>query len=268
MNEMAPETARTHALILAGGQGERLVPLTITRPKPVEHSINDASHFGVVEVDRDLRVVAFEEKPLAPRPLPHRPDMALISMGIYAFRTTTLVRVLLELCDTGRAYDFGCDIIPLLIETHHVYAYEFRDKAQAAPRYWRDIGTLDSYYESSMDLVQTRASFSFQNPSPKGRATISAGAHVVRSVISDGVRVAEGASVEDCVLLPGVTIDKGAQIRRAIVDDRAYIPAEARVGFDSERDRRHYMLTDRGVVVVANQVQSRTTDMFLERTVA
>ena len=232
----------------------------------VEHPLEDASHFGVVEVDREFKVIGFQEKPREPRTLPWRPAMALVSMGVYVFKTAVLARALLEHCDTGRGYDFGHDMIPSLVRSGRSYAYDFRDEAQDSPRYWRDIGTLDSYYESSMDLVGPHAALKphlndcWHLPTALARTVrtrVSSNARVSQSVLSDGVRIEEGAWVEDSVLMPGVSVGKGARIRHAIVQDGVHIPAGLEVGVDLEGDRNHYLVTDAGVVIVSGGLQQK-----------
>jgi len=125
----------------------------------IEHPLKEARHFGVIEVDRNLRVIGFEEKPIKPHPLPRRSTMALISMGVYIFKTDVLVQTLLEHCGARARYDFGHNIIPALIRSNRIFAYDFRDETQDTPRYWRDVGTVDNYYEASMDLVRPQAPF-------------------------------------------------------------------------------------------------------------
>src|SRR5688500_14366288 len=125
----------------------------------IEHPIENTAHFGVVEVDQNFRVTGFQEKPANPRGLPIRPDMALISMGVYAFRKDVLVQSLIENCDLGFGYDFGRNVIPALIDSARVHAYDFRDQVKDSPCYWRDIGTIDGYYEASMDVVESRVTF-------------------------------------------------------------------------------------------------------------
>jgi glucose-1-phosphate adenylyltransferase len=125
----------------------------------VEHSLAAAKHFGVVEVGSEQRVVGFQEKPSKPRSAPSRPAGALISMGVYAFKREVLMRALSESCGQEKGYDFGHHIIPSLIGSAHIRAYDFRDKAKDIPCYWRDIGTLDSYYEANMDLVRSGTAF-------------------------------------------------------------------------------------------------------------
>ena len=226
----------------------------------IEHPLEDAAHFGVVEVDPDFRVAGFQEKPVEPRALPLRPHMALISMGVYVFKKDVLARTLIQNCERGFGYDFGHHVIPSLIGSARVYAYDFRDEAAGSPRYWRDIGTIDSYHSASMDLVRPQASF---NPYAKDGwhsrptvplqtgASVSGSAQASHSVLSPGVRIDEDASVEDSVLMPGVRVGKGAQLRRAIIEEGVQIPPGCRIGWDVEQDRKHHTVSRSGVVVVS-----------------
>jgi glucose-1-phosphate adenylyltransferase len=234
----------------------------------VEHPVRDASHFGVVEVDRNFKVTGFEEKPASPRPLPSRPSMALVSTGIYVFKKKVLLQSLRHFCQTRKGYDFGHDIIPSLIQTGRTYAYDFRDEVGDSPRYWRDIGTLDGYYASSMDLVQPDAPFDPYandgwpsqptrhptfNRRAEGKLSRSTDIHcdVTRSVLSPCVQLEQDVTVADSVLMPGVRIGKGARLRRTIVEEGVHIPAGFQVGFDLDLDRNHHTVTEAGVVVVS-----------------
>jgi glucose-1-phosphate adenylyltransferase len=191
----------------------------------VEQPLKSASRYGVVEVDQDFRVTGFQEKPANPRPVPSNPAMALVSMGIYVFKTDCLLRLM----DSG-AQDFGKDVIPSLINSSKVHAYDFRDPVAHTPRYWRDIGTLDSYYESHMDLL-----------SPASRHN---------SVVAPGVEIGHGAQVERSVLMRGVRVGRGARIRKAIIEENVYIPGGTEIGYDAEKDRKKYFVTETGITVV------------------
>jgi glucose-1-phosphate adenylyltransferase len=217
----------------------------------LDHPLNKAAQFGVVEVDGNFRVTGFEEKPLNPRPLPMRPQMALISMGVYVFNRDVLVRALRENCDNAFGFDFGHHVIPSLIDSSRVYAFDFRDDAQSTPRYWRDIGTLDSYYDASMDLVPQHTPLNVGR-SLTCHASVSGSARVARSVLSAGIRIEEGASVEDCVLMPEACIGRGAQLRRAIIEEGVRIPDGFQVGLDHDYDRKHHTVSRNGVVVVCD----------------
>lgn len=225
-----------------------------------EYPLKDASQFGVVEVDSDLRVTAFEEKPLKPRPLPSHPDRSLISMGIYAFKREVLIRALVENCAGGIGYDFGHNVIPSLIDSARVYAYSFRDEARDTARYWRDIGTIDSYYNASMDLVLPGALFnpyvsnswkSQSGESLQRTTSISSDAYVSQSVLSSGVHIEQNASVEDSVLMPGVRVGKGARLRHAIIEEGIHIPTDFQVGWNNDQDLKHHTVSRSGVVVVS-----------------
>lgn len=225
----------------------------------VEQPAQDAKRFGVMTVDRDLRVTRFEEKPTRPAVLPGRPDTALINMGVYVFNKTVLIRELREHCGLPGGADFGRDVIPDLIRSARVYAFNFQDTLTGAPRYWRDIGTLDSYYQASLDLLG-RGTAGRPDSFDYGESTaspvhVSSGAFVSRSILSSGTHIDAGARVEEAVLMPDVTIGRGARVRRAIVEDGVVIPAGFRVGFDVEVDRRLHVVTPGGVVVVAKNTR-------------
>jgi glucose-1-phosphate adenylyltransferase len=227
----------------------------------IEHPLKTATQFGVVEVDSNFRVTGFEEKPSDPLPLPLRPDMALISMGLYVFKTDILVQALVENCEGGLGFDFGHHVIPSLISSARVYAYDFRDEVEDSPRYWRDIGTLDSYHEASMDLIRGKV----RSPGLplRNRVSIRASARVSHSVLSYGVRVEECASIEESIVMPGATVGRGAQVRRAIIEEGVHIPDDFQVGMDIEHDREHYTVSRNGIVVVSNT--SRLTKSVVVR---
>ena len=242
----------------------------------IEHPLRAASRFGVVEVDRDFRVTGFQEKPLHPRPLPSKPDQALVSMGVYVFKTDVLIESLTENCEQRFGYDFGKHIIPSLIERGRIYAYDFRDCSNDTPRYWRDIGTIDSYYDANMDLVRPNSEFNPYvndydaaqitfNPLVSGdddasqNPRVHSNCHVSRTVLSPSVRIEKEAHVQDCVLLPGAHVGAGTAIRRAIVADDVQIPADFRVGYDLHKDRQQFFVTPSGVVVVDHTPRLRNT---------
>jgi glucose-1-phosphate adenylyltransferase len=231
----------------------------------VKHPLRAASQFGVLEVDQAFRVTGFQEKPRAPHPLPFDSSMALVSMGVYLFRKSVLLRSLRAVCDSGTGYDFGHDVIPGLIDSGGVFAYDFRDRVRETTRYWRDIGTLDAYHAASMDLVEsdgpfdpyandawpsqpTRHPFATETAEP---ARVESGAQVIRTVLSPGVQVERGTTVYESILMPGVHIEKGAHLRRAIVEEGLHIPAGFRAGFDLSEDRLHHVVTDNGIVVIS-----------------
>ncbi len=235
----------------------------------VEHPLADAAQFGVVEVDRDFRITGFQEKPSNPRPLPDDPATALVSMGVYVFKKRVLLDALDEFCDTGLGFDFGRDIIPALIRSARACAYDFHDNLRDEPRYWRDIGTIDAYYQASMDLVQPDPPFDpFANdgwPSEPTRHPCFHGAgapshhlpilgnhsRITRTVISPDVDMEDGAFVEESVLMPGVHVGSGARLRRTIVEEGVQVPAGFRSGFDLEDDGRQHTVTEDGIVVIS-----------------
>jgi glucose-1-phosphate adenylyltransferase len=225
----------------------------------VERPLEEASRYGVINIEKNSRIVRFEEKPVHPHALPDNPEAALVSMGIYVFKTSCLRQALQNDAESETSHhDFARDIIPRLIESARVYSYDFWDPVKKTPRYWRDIGTLDSYYQASMDLVSPRPSFDPFRERWSGllRGARVRGGHVRNSVISPGVRIEEGAEVENAVLMPGVRVGAMAQIRKAIVQENVHVPAGTRIGFDLESDRKRYFVTESGIVVVSEPAQA------------
>jgi glucose-1-phosphate adenylyltransferase len=244
----------------------------------------DASRFGVAEIDADYRIVGFEEKPKHGHPVRSRfnPEMVSASMGIYAFNTDVLLRALHEDAqDCGSSHDFGKDVIPRCLNTDRVIAYDFRDVNNKQARYWRDVGTLDAYYEANMDLVSVVPEFNLydvhwpirtrvtQHPPAKfvfaqeGRrmgvavdsvvsaGCIVSGGRVLHSVLSPGVRVNSYCEIEYSILMPGVEVGRYSRISRAILNTGVKLPESTVIGFDPEADRaRGYNVTDAGIVVV------------------
>ncbi len=246
----------------------------------IEMDINSASQFGVIEVDRRNRVIGFEEKPLKPKCVPGNPEKALVSMGIYAFQTKRLIELLTE----NKGYDFGKDIIPHMVDKSNdrVYAYLFEDEnqEQGKEKYWKDVGTIDSYYEANMDLVQVNPTFNlydnkwpirtYQTQSPPVKTVFSdwqggrvgmaqdslvssgciiSGSKVYRSVISPGVRINSYAEVSHSVISNGVNIGRHCQIHKAIIDKYSQIPDGMTIGLNPEQDRKLFTISKNGVVV-------------------
>jgi glucose-1-phosphate adenylyltransferase len=231
----------------------------------IEYSLDRASQFGVVEIDETLKVTGFEEKPSKPRSMPSDPSRALVSMGVYVFKKRILVESLRYFCENGIGYDFGHDIIPALIREGRTFAFDFRNKADGEPHYWRDIGTIDAYHQANMDLLQPGALFDphlnrpmryplalTDWPEKRNFALIDRGVHLHRSVLSPGVELESGIVLEESVLMPGVRIGKGARLRRTIVEEGVAIPAGYHVGFDIESDRREHAVTENGIVVITH----------------
>ncbi len=246
----------------------------------------EAPRYGVVKIDpSSYRVHGFEEKPKHGHPTPSAFDPAMISasMGIYVFNTDVLLEALRrDACDAESAHDFGHNVLPALLERQHVSAYDFRDLNRKCVRYWRDVGTIDAYYEANMDLVSVSPEFNLydtawpirtrmpQAPPAKfvfaqegrrmGVATdsivspgvIVSGARVHHSVLSPGVRVNSYCDVEHSILLHDVSVGRYCRIRRAIIDRGARIPEGTVIGEDAGRDRAAgHHVTESGVTVVS-----------------
>jgi glucose-1-phosphate adenylyltransferase len=242
-----------------------------------------ADQFGIIEADAQWRVTGFTEKPPDPRPLPDDPDHCLVNMGVYCFQTEALVRAVChDARVAGSRHDFGRDIIPALVEQGGVYACPFRDPATGRPAYWRDIGTLDSYYAASMDLVSREPEFNlydrdwpyrtWQAPVPPaksvhgftpdgqlagmiensivGGGTIISGGRVERSILGRNVRVNSYSRVTDSIVFDDVSIGRYAELHRAIVDKDVIVPEGMIIGRDPERDHRLFKVTEDGLVVV------------------
>jgi len=247
--------------------------------------LTQGSEFGVLQVDQDRRIVDFQEKPAQPRPLPDDPLQCLASMGIYVFNANLLLEVLCQDATTPDSrHDFGRDIIPAQIGQRQVRGFFFRDRNTGQRRYWRDVGTLDAYYEANLDLAAIHPELNVydpdwpirtyhpQYPPPKfvlsdwhahpprvGRAydslvspgCVISGGEVLRSILSPGVRVNSWARVEESLLFEGVEIGRHARVRRAILDKGVKVPPYDEIGFNPERDRaRGYTITESGLVVL------------------
>jgi glucose-1-phosphate adenylyltransferase len=240
----------------------------------VERPLAAACRFRVIGVDQNFAVTGTEHKPQNPTPLPLRPGRALISMGVYLFNTDILLQSLIENCQTRFGYDFERDIISSLIGSARVYAYNCRDEFQDAPRYWRDIGNIDGYYEASMDLLRldralteteigTASQFIPHRSAAGSNIGCSRGSgihiysRVSHTVLSAGVRIERRANVQDSVLMPGVWIGSGAAVRHAIIDEGVHIPAGFRIGWDINQDRQRYVVSPAGVVVVGQTPEHR-----------
>jgi glucose-1-phosphate adenylyltransferase len=245
-----------------------------------------AVEFGVIEASEDGHILAFHEKnPDAPT-MPGDGERVFASMGNYIFSTRTLLRLLHDDADDPNSnHDFGRDILPRLAGKSEMYAYDFQtnripgEPADSVP-YWRDVGTIDAYYEANMDLravspalnlfnrewpVRTTsypdppAKFTFDEENRRGQAidTIVSGGCILsggvarNSVLGRGVRVHAGALVEDCIILDNCDIGRRAKVRRTILDKNVRVPEDAQIGYDLERDRSHHYVTDSGIVVVA-----------------
>jgi glucose-1-phosphate adenylyltransferase len=257
-------------------------------PVPIE----EARRFGVIATTADGRVAGFDEKPADPKPMPDRADRALASMGIYLFESKALDELLrADGARPGSTHDFGKDVIPSAIRSHRVFVHRFIDEnavdgsASGKEPYWRDIGTIESFYEANLDLCRVDPQFNLydqhwpiftlQHNEPPAKTVfadelgshanarraevldsivcpgvIVSGGRVERSVLSYRVRVEEHAVVEDSILHAGVEIGKGARVRRAIIDKWTVVPPGEHIGYDAERDRARFTVSPGGIVVV------------------
>jgi glucose-1-phosphate adenylyltransferase len=243
-----------------------------------------AREFGVMGVDAEHRVVSFLEKPRDPPRLPAEPDRVLASMGIYVFNTDVMYELLFQDAAKKEAshHDFGKDIIPAMIAGgSRVFAYPFRDENRKEAAYWRDVGTLDAYYQTNLDLIQVDPILNLYDqdwpihtnqppyPPPKfvhtegdrrGAAfnsivcqgAIISGGQVFRSIVSPGVRVHSYALVEDAILFDDVVVGRRARIRRVIIDKDVRIPTGFEIGWSRDDDRaRGFTITEDGITVIA-----------------
>jgi glucose-1-phosphate adenylyltransferase len=246
----------------------------------LEVPVGDGRRFGIVSVDENARVINFQEKPEVTTPVPGSSQVALASMGIYIFKADVLVKALEEDAARQSNHDFGKDVIPALINTAPVYSYRFYDENKKASKYWRDIGTLDAYFEASMDLCHVNPEFNLYDPewplrtyqpqappakfvfAEEGRrcgqaldsiissGCIISGSRVSGSILCPNVRVHSFCNIEQSILMPGVRVGRHARVRRAIVDRDVLIPRGALIGFNPDEDRRRHTVTEAGVVVV------------------
>jgi glucose-1-phosphate adenylyltransferase len=265
-------------------------------PVPRKH----AHEFGVIETGPDHRILAFHEKNPDSPAIPGDPERVFASMGNYIFTTETLIKALdADADDLTSSHDFGRDILPKLVaQKQAIYAYDYQtnkipgEPPDAQP-YWRDVGTIEAYWEANMDLRAVKpalnlynrqwplrtnsypdppAKFTFDDENRRGEAVdsivsggcILSGGRVRRSILGRGVRVHAGASIEDSVILDNCDIGRRAKIRRAILDKNVKVPPDATIGYDLAQDRRLYQVTDTGIVVVeGNRTQVDISAVFV-----
>ncbi len=250
----------------------------------IEVPLEKAKEFGVMAVASDNRVLRFHEKPQNPEPMPGRSDVALASMGIYVFNTDFLYQQLItDADDAESSHDFGKDIIPKVIDEYRVSAYSFRDVQSNKKAYWRDVGTVDAFWQANMELVGVTpelnlydkdwpiwtyqeqlppAKFVFDDDNRRGMAVdamvsggcVISGSVVRHSLLFSNVRVEEGAKVQDSVVLPNVTIGRGCRVRRAVIDKGCVLPDGLVIGEDLEKDRTRFHVSDTGIVLVAPEM--------------
>ena len=242
----------------------------------------EASSFGIMKVDSNDRIIDFAEKPSSPAPMPTNKDFALASMGIYIFNRETLSAALnQDHVDESSSHDFGHDILPKLINSHSVYGYQFgsNNGRVTQDRYWRDVGTIDSYYDANMDLLSPKPpldlyqkswpirTYHGQYPparvvtgSKQSHATIRNSilgsgsmvldASVFESIISANVKIEQGAHIDSSILFDGVSVGKDVKLRRCIVDKHVNIPDGTEIGFDQKADKDRFSISTNGIVVV------------------
>ena len=239
-----------------------------------------AREFGVMTVEEGNRVVRFLEKPRDPEPIPGRPDVALASMGIYVFNPRLLERLLrADAEDADSAHDFGRNIVPGAIDKLRVVAYPFEDVRTKAQNYWRDVGTVDAYYEANLELATVSpdlniydeqwpiwtyqeqlppAKFVFNDDDRRGQAIdsmvsggcIISGSRILSSLLFSSVRVHDYSSIERSVILPHVRVGERCVIRNAIIDEGTDVPDGTRIGVDPQADAERFHITEGGVVLV------------------
>lgn len=261
-------------------------------PKPLK----EASQFGVIEIDRSGRMIGFQEKPAAPKPMPEQPDMALVSMGNYIFNKKFLIRELFNDASlNASSHDFGKDVIPKIFANYQIYVYNLADNRIQGETpdqgvYWEDVGTLEAYYQANMTLrdvvpvinlynenwpIRTAAGqsppakFVFDGEGKekrKGEALdslvsggcIISGGKVIRSILSRGVRLHSFAEVEDSIIFPDVDIGEKAKVRRAIIDRGIKVDPGDKIGFNLEEDRKRFFVSETGIVILSQVSRNLT----------
>lgn len=262
---------------------EREADLTVAC---IEVPLEEAKGFGVMAINSEQRVVAFEEKPARPQSMPDQPDLALASMGIYVFNADFLFKELQrDAEDPESSHDFGKDLIPHCVKNYRTFAQSFRDShvgEAGKPPYWRDVGTLEAYWEANMDLVHVTpqlslydsswpiwtwqpqlppAKFVFDYDGRRGMALdsmvcggcIISGSTVRRSLLFSGVHVHSHSLLEDSIVLPNVQIARDCVLKRCIIDSDCEIPTGSRIGVDHEGDRHRFRVTRSGLTLVTRE---------------
>lgn len=249
--------------------------------------ISEAGNFGIIEIDRDWKIVGFEEKPKEPKCIPGMTDTALASMGNYIFNTNPLIDNLLKKGKKGgEDFDFGKDILPEMFTNYSVYAYDFNQNTvpgmtEQERGYWRDVGSIDSYWHSNMDLVSVSPIFNLYNekwpirtyhhPFPpakfvfayrdEGRVGIAtdsmvsegciiSGGQVERSILSPKVRINSFSHVSESILLEGVSVGRYSRVKRSIIDKYVVVPSNINIGYNIEEDSKKFYVSPSGIVVI------------------
>ncbi len=261
--------------------------------------VAEATAFGVLSVNDEGELLSFDEKPAQPREIPGRPGWALASMGNYLFETAPLVDALSHDQSQGTQHDFGRNILPAMVGRRRAFVYDFSKNEipgalERERGYWRDVGTIEAYWQANMDLIAVDpifdlynqrwpirtytaplppAKFVFAQSERMGTATdslvsegcIISGGRIDRSILSPGVRINSFAHVEESILMDGVDVGRHARIRRAIIDKGVHIPPGMEIGVDLAADRRRFHVSDEGIVVVPKEADlSRGDGLFVE----
>ena len=237
-----------------------------------------ASAFGIIDAAADGSIRSFREKPADPPPIPGDPTRSYASMGNYLFSTETLIAALKEASLRGEK-DFGRHVLPRLCQTHRVYAYDFSDnrvpgvRDYEEPAYWRDVGTIDAYFEAHLDLLGAEPKFNlfnprwrigssnYQGPTPKviraemdncilGRGCLVKGAKIRNTILRREVEIEDDVELDECIVMDYTVIRRGARLKRVIVDRYNEIPAGARIGFEPQSDAARFHRTESGIVVI------------------
>lgn len=228
---------------------------------------SEATRFGVLGMDDKNRIIEFKEKPKDPPPAPSDPRFSLISMGIYLFRTAPLIKALIrDAKDSESTHDFGRDVIPRIISKYRIYAFPFKG-------YWEDIGTIDSYWKANMSFLSSSPPFQLQEPSfpirsYKGQyppsyihqstlknsiicsGCLIQGGILRNSIIGQGVFIAKNAHIQDSIIFEGVRIGEGSKLKKVIVDKFSHIPANFRIGYNFNQDRKNFNISEAGIRVI------------------
>lgn len=248
----------------------------------VEIDKDQAHQMGVLEVDDSFRIIGFQEKPARPKPLPHNPTKSLVSMGVYVFNTERLVREVIDDAKRDTEHDFGKNIIPRMIKKRNIFAYNFKEEKKGNAKYWRDVGSLDSYHETNMELLKENPVFdlydttwpirTYQEQAPPAKVVLSGdgeglsrgvtvnslistgcliiGGKINRCILSPLVQIHNDCRVEDSILMRGVTVGHHARIRKAIIDEGVTIPPHYTIGYNVEEDCKKFSVTESGIIVV------------------
>ncbi len=247
----------------------------------IEVDRREGSQYGIMKVDANDRIIAFKEKPKKFQPPMNGNKTILANMGVYIFNSRILRKFLEEDARKDSNHDFGKNIIPAMIQGAKVFSYNFRDKDTGNPKYWRDVGTSDAYYEANMDLVEPNPEFNLYDRNwpirnhqcqyPPAKVVFSQGCKrgspalcldslvsggciingkVQKSILSAGVKINSNARVEESLLMEGVEVGDNCKIKRAIIDKRVKVPSGIEIGYDLEEDKKKFFVTDSGIVVI------------------